>query len=669
MELFELIKRLSGSSIRRAFLIANNKNLNIENVLKLITSSEDIVLQFNQCIFENSLKHKNLKSIFLFHLSDGNGRPHGFSLDYSHNHEFDAYDYAIAVFVDGVRDREIKKTWCIPELSIPSYFVQSELIDKALIKIDERYFDSIGFFSVLLLHLINIKAFFEAQQPIQIILCGFSGEYPGGGYLGHDFYSEQTVLRLLPNLYFLNEHNEPEVPGSIKPILIHDKIHHALKTVFNDNFDYYSIGKPGLIFEIAKLFYSANDIKSFDRLTRISLDMNVAYPQEKFRWILKASELLDKPRQALELQADYLETIKKRNQVKQRWHDFNCFLQDHYSEYVRFDHNACYILPTTACRRILIINETSAMPYNAAHAGCHHVNENMRKLLADRKIQVAGWANNLKGLNLLLNFDPHHLFDGVIINGEGTMHHNADRAFEILLIAQFLKDLGKPIFLINTVWQDNGDWINKLCKHVDIFTVRESCSFEEIKTFRNDVRLVPDLCWLNSTNVDSAPPGEGLAFQDCVLDDQSLLLEQIAVQNKLPFFVMHRYPQALSRAFLGDYPEQTIPRVLRMQDIRAYDGWVSGRFHGIIMSLQQGVPVVAVTSNTHKNESLLRDIGLKGKMMTKRQIESLPSPIDVEDLFSGQRIFTATDWNNVRSYTKMALVENERLFDDIANWW
>jgi hypothetical protein len=56
-------------------------------------------------------------------------------------------------------------------------------------------------------------------------------------------------------------------------------------------------------------------------------------------------------------------------------------------------------------------------------------------------------------------------------------------------------------------------------------------------------------------------------------------------------------------------------------------------------------------------------------MMTKRQIESLPSPIDVEDLFSGQRIFTATDWNNVRSYTKMALVENERLFDDIANWW
>ena len=84
---------------------------------------------------------------------------------------------------------------------------------------------SAGFASVLLFHLINLRRQLAGRPPHSIVLCGFSGQYIGGGYPGHDFHFEQQELRKLPNVSFLNAGTERKAPPP--------GLHHDLATIFH----------------------------------------------------------------------------------------------------------------------------------------------------------------------------------------------------------------------------------------------------------------------------------------------------------------------------------------------------------------------------------------------------------------------------------------------------
>ena len=204
-----------------------------------------------------------------------------------------------------------------------------------------------------------------------------------------------------------------------------------------------------------------------------------------------------------------------------------------------------------------------------------------------------------------LRHDPAAQFEGIIINGEGTLHHDADRAFEIGLIGAFFKERGKKVFLVNSVWEENSPRLEELVKGFDLIAVRDSHSQANLLRLRNDVRVVPDLCWLEDA-ADAEASTSPAPSSTASGPDASERLEAVAAATGLPTFVMSRFFEAFNRAIGNGQPASSMPRVLQKPDIRRYQRWLGGRFHGVVLALGAGVPALCLASNTRKIEGNAR---------------------------------------------------------------
>jgi hypothetical protein len=100
----------------------------------------------------------------------------------------------------------------------------------------------------------------------------------------------------------------------------------------------------------------------------------------------------------------------------------------------------------------VLINDTSS----ANHHGCRRVVATIRSSLAIRGIDIiasspigAAWG---KDAALEAALRSAHL---LVVNGEGTLHHGAPEGERLLLAVDHAAALGKPVALINTIYQDN----------------------------------------------------------------------------------------------------------------------------------------------------------------------------------------------------------------------
>lgn len=82
--------------------------------------------------------------------------------------------------------------------------------------------------------------------------------------------------------------------------------------------------------------------------------------------------------------------------------------------------------------------------------------------------------------------------DLVIINGEGTMHHDRPGAIALTKAGPFAHHMGAPVVLINTVWEDNVR-ANKLLPCCSLVFARESHSVMAILKSGFYAGIVPDL--------------------------------------------------------------------------------------------------------------------------------------------------------------------------------
>ena len=314
---------------------------------------------------------------------------------------------------------------------------------------------------------------------------------------------------------------------------------------------------------------------------------------------------------------------------------------------------ASYSIRPSDRPRVLVVNETSKLPNNHWHLGCHLVSCRLRQSIDEIGAECVGWANDLAGVNQILRRDPTAQFEGVIINGEGTLHDDADRAFEIGLIGEFFKEPGKKVFLINSVWEQNSARLEQLVKGFDLIAVRDSRSKANLLRLRDDVRVVPDLCWLEDEE-DAEAGDVPCAILDFVSPETSERLEAVAATTELPTFVMSRFFEAFNRAISNGQPAASMPRVLQKPDIRRYQRWLGGRFHGVVLALGAGVPALCLASNTTKIEGMLDDIGLERKLLEVDALDRLKTVPDVQSLFAGPRGYTESDWAKVRAYKAAA---------------
>lgn len=218
--------------------------------------------------------------------------------------------------------------------------------------------------------------------------------------------------------------------------------------------------------------------------------------------------------------------------------------------------------------KILLINDTSAY-----HSGCIEVINFYKDYFLNHNLDI---TNDF-------NIDVSS-YDIVIANGEGTMHHNANKARSILKCLT----KAKKSMLVNSVWQANDLSLTKMLLDIDYISVRETKSKDEIY---NQIGLETNI------NLDLS------YFQPVdIINKKSM---NIVAGNKM------RVPKTKpKRPKITDVGEDGYIDIFiqSWQDIvsqlKVSKLLVTGRHHEMYAACVAECPFVVIEGNTHKNQGL-----------------------------------------------------------------
>ena len=187
--------------------------------------------------------------------------------------------------------------------------------------------------------------------------------------------------------------------------------------------------------------------------------------------------------------------------------------------------------------------------------------------------------------------------DAVIVNGEGTLHHN--RGLEYIALLMLAKRQGKATLLVNALIQEmeaDLDVLNSL----DAFYVRDTLSEAYVKARGIRCSHAPD-----SILAAKFSTGSKLDFHgDLVVTDwhksrdsdvgvtSSRLLVDAHAQERRQFFPLHA-------------PGASKHWSEAVAAIRTSCMVVSARHHGIYLAMMAGVPVIPLESNSWKIRALV----------------------------------------------------------------
>ncbi len=224
----------------------------------------------------------------------------------------------------------------------------------------------------------------------------------------------------------------------------------------------------------------------------------------------------------------------------------------------------------------------------------------------------------------------------VLINGEGTIHHNRPAGRRLLEIGAEAKARGIPAALINAGWEANDFSLAAKLDDFALVAARDSISASGMGIGRRNVRIVPDLS-LCAPVLGAEPARSGsIGFTDNVDRLKAVLLDRcrkacsgatvaIVYGNRGPAGYLRFLRQGLGLRQDFRLPGQAMA-ILRLRhrlwhygtsdtlafldDLAGLDLLVSGRFHACTLALATNTPFVAQSSNTGKIANLIADVGL-----------------------------------------------------------
>lgn len=221
----------------------------------------------------------------------------------------------------------------------------------------------------------------------------------------------------------------------------------------------------------------------------------------------------------------------------------------------------------------------------------------------------------------------------VVVNGEGTLHHDRPLGLRLLQVAAAARAAGVPSALVNAGWQANGEAYAAAARQFDLVSARDSRSAAELRAAGIACRVVPDLSLCTAT--PPAAPRAGIGVTDSVDRDVALLLSRLRRGLGATTVSIHERPRGLrgrwrfQRAILGKRDLASPLGAWRRLSARreqlgasgeSLEGFVaglaglallvSGRFHACTLALVAGTPFLAAGTNSHKISALVEDAGL-----------------------------------------------------------
>jgi len=329
--------------------------------------------------------------------------------------------------------------------------------------------------------------------------------------------------------------------------------------------------------------------------------------------------------------------------------------------------------------KALLFNDTSM----AGHHGC---------TLVKRQISAFADLNGImieKSLpsNIPLNRQHVQNIDAIIINGEGSLHSSSKSALAIADVLNWCHENGLPCFLINSIFQNNNDYIEHSISLANQVYVRDLASLQTLRSTNIPAHYVPDitLSWSPDnarqsnneiTVTDSTLKGLDQAlFQwsdkyDCVrylplkarparnstatLNNLPKVLKFLAKRHLISLFTSRFY----SSRYRNSIPEFE-PFIDKLSESQLI---LAGRFHAICLAVDLEVPFCALSSNSWKVENLLKELGLENRLVTLDDIQS-SSP---QNLLNNFNTFSQDELESMRSFKNRTRTNAMNMFSGIA---
>jgi polysaccharide pyruvyl transferase WcaK-like protein len=330
-------------------------------------------------------------------------------------------------------------------------------------------------------------------------------------------------------------------------------------------------------------------------------------------------------------------------------------------------------------KNAILVNITSLK----GHHGCSLVNRRIRELAHESGINLVSF------IPLDPKFQDHapKVFDLVIVNGEGTLHHDTKGSRLIGQVAAWANKLDKPSALINTVCESIPQETAQQLRLFSQVYARDAKSLGEFNRLGIQAALVPDLT-LSWNPGPVMPSGKRLYITDSTVRQFNQELHRLAksipdarflpliagpewcqcslsdnIKNRLLFNVKQALAYLAPPSLWRDRYRCAIPEFTDFVQTLLSDAslLIAGRFHSVCLAMDLEIPFLAIRSNTWKVESLLEEAGLVSRLVEPSCLHTIASrPLN-------EFAYTPEELQNIRRYRSIAQQKSREMFMAIAN--
>ncbi len=294
------------------------------------------------------------------------------------------------------------------------------------------------------------------------------------------------------------------------------------------------------------------------------------------------------------------------------------------------------------------------------HHGCLTVIRNLHLGMEKRQWHSSGSLPVSSSVTQLKHYqDAIRKARLIIVNGEGSLHHNSRNTRLLLDIISHLQKT-HPVVIVNALWQDNDQesWLPVLKKLSAIY-VRDKKSQNQLHNMGIKANYAPDLTFYHYEKyADSSQdrPFDTYGCTDSVLkpwNQQAFNLTEshsnleyitlLTAHYSFACHTKHRIKQLkyLIYPFLWHWFKAPVPikyKTLRyakdstehfLKHLHQYQAVCVARYHALCFVIQQNIPFLFVPSNSHKSESLIEEIGLPLKNLSLNKEDNMVEQLQV----------------------------------------
>ncbi|MCS5588948.1 MAG: polysaccharide pyruvyl transferase family protein [Candidatus Thioglobus sp.] len=325
------------------------------------------------------------------------------------------------------------------------------------------------------------------------------------------------------------------------------------------------------------------------------------------------------------------------------------------------------------------------------HHGCLTVINNLHHAMADRGWECLGSLPVSSKPSHLSRFFPKGDKPGlIVVNGEGSLHHSKRNSRNLLAIcAELQKDY--PVVLINALWQDNQ--IEKNITTLQAFKViytRDKRSQKELLNAGVNAKYAPDLTFYKYPTAEKPTLSNTYACTDSVINTWSIKARQLCDNKKnLDYLTMYTgkithkrglkdqiksmknsvYPRLYKYLKINVPPRYRVASNEKAENtdafikkINQYNAICVARYHALCFALQQNIPFVVISSNSHKSEALLEEVGIPVNEFSSKESDADLLP---EKLISAAEL--APKYKaQIKLFCSNAKTLIDKMFDDIT---